>query len=52
THLGREDFGNCLVNHFVQGFKCKFKKDLSLNACALHCLQTTCEHAKHTLLSA
>jgi heat shock 70kDa protein 1/2/6/8 len=36
THLGSEDFDNHLVNHFVQEFKCKFKKDLSSNPHA-HC---------------
>jgi len=28
THLGEEDFDNCLVNHFVQEFKRKNKKGL------------------------
>jgi L1 cell adhesion molecule like protein len=28
THLGGEDFNNHLVNHFIQEFKCKNKKDL------------------------
>ena len=32
THLGGEDFDNRLVNHFVQEFKRKHKKDLSTNA--------------------
>jgi heat shock 70kDa protein 1/2/6/8 len=36
THLGSEDFDNHLVNHFMQEFKCKFKKDLSLNPHAHH----------------
>jgi molecular chaperone DnaK (HSP70) len=31
THLGGEDFDNRLVNHFVQEFKRKHKKDLSSN---------------------
>jgi heat shock 70kDa protein 1/2/6/8 len=52
THLGGEDFDNHLVNHFMQEFKCKFKKDLSSNPHAHHHLQTACEHAKHTLSSA
>ena len=30
THLGRENFDNCLVNHFVQEFKRKNKKGLLL----------------------
>ena len=28
THLSGEDFDYCHINHFVQGFKCKNKKDL------------------------
>ncbi|KAH8797378.1 heat shock cognate 70 kDa protein [Flagelloscypha sp. PMI_526] len=49
THLGGEDFDNRLVNHFVQEFKRKHKKDLSSCPHALHCLHTACERAKHTL---
>ena len=30
THLGREDFDNCLVIHFIQKFKDKNKKGLTL----------------------
>ncbi|KAG8955961.1 70-kilodalton heat shock protein [Tulasnella sp. 424] len=52
THLGGEDFDNRLVNHFVQEFKRKFKKDLSPNARALRRLRTACERAKRTLSSA
>jgi heat shock 70kDa protein 1/2/6/8 len=51
THLGGEDFDNCLVNHFIQEFKHKFKKDLSLNPHACHHLRTACECAKRTLSS-
>ncbi|KAG8955964.1 70-kilodalton heat shock protein [Tulasnella sp. 424] len=51
-HLGGEDFDNLLVNHFVQEFKRKFKKDLSSNARALRRLRTACERAKRTLSSA
>ncbi|KAL2133451.1 hypothetical protein VTI74DRAFT_2337 [Chaetomium olivicolor] len=51
THLGGEDFDNRLVNHFVQEFKRKFKKDLSTNARALRRLRTACERAKRTLSS-
>ncbi|CAG8756022.1 39793_t:CDS:2, partial [Gigaspora margarita] len=43
THLGGEDFDNRLVNHFVQEFKRKFKKDLTTNARALRRLRTACE---------
>jgi heat shock 70kDa protein 1/2/6/8 len=51
THLGGEDFDNRLVNHFVQEFKRKYKKDLSSNARALRRLRTACERAKRTLSS-
>ena len=52
THLGGEDFDNRLVNHFVQDFKRKNKKDLSSNPRALRRLRTACERAKRTLSSA
>lgn len=51
THLGGEDFDNRLVNHFVQEFKRKNKKDLSDNPRALRRLRTACERAKRTLSS-
>jgi len=51
THLGGEDFDNRLVDHFVQEFKRKHKKDLSVNARALRRLRTACERAKRTLSS-
>jgi len=51
THLGGEDFDNRLVNHFVNEFKRKNKKDLSTNARALRRLRTACERAKRTLSS-
>ncbi|XP_050304050.1 heat shock 70 kDa protein cognate 2-like [Anthonomus grandis grandis] len=51
THLGGEDFDNRLVNHFVEEFKRKFKKDLSNNTRALRRLRTACERAKRTLSS-
>ena len=35
THLGGEDFDSRLVNHFIQEFKRKSKKDLSGNARAM-----------------
>jgi heat shock protein 1/8 len=50
--LGGEDFDNRLVNHFVQEFKRKNKKDLSPNARAVRRLRTACERAKRTLSSA
>ncbi|KAI9725513.1 MAG: 70-kilodalton heat shock protein [Chrysothrix sp. TS-e1954] len=51
THLGGEDFDNRLVNHFVNEFKRKHKKDLTSNARALRRLRTACERAKRTLSS-
>jgi L1 cell adhesion molecule like protein len=51
THLGGEDFDNRLVNHFVQEFKRKNKKDISGSARALRRLRTACERAKRTLSS-
>ena len=35
THLGGEDFDNRMVNHFVQEFNSKHKKDIDGNARAL-----------------
>ena len=52
THLGGEDFNNQLVNHFVEEFKRKHKKDISCNARAVCRLRTACERAKRTLSSA
>ncbi|RKP36184.1 hsp71-like protein [Dimargaris cristalligena] len=52
THLGGEDFDNRLVNHFVQEFKRKHKKDLNTNARSLRRLRTACERAKRTLSAA
>jgi heat shock protein 1/8 len=52
NHLGGEDFDNRLVNHFVQEFKRKKKKDISSNPRALRRLRTACERAKRTLSSA
>ena len=51
THLGGEDFDNRLVNHFVEEFKRKHKKDLTVNKRALRRLRTACEKAKRTLSS-
>ncbi|KAL2641829.1 hypothetical protein R1flu_009416 [Riccia fluitans] len=51
THLGGEDFDNRLVNHFVQEFKRKYKKDISSNPRALRRLRTASERAKRTLSS-
>ena len=51
THLGGEDFDNRMVNHFIQEFKCKHKKDISDNKRAVRRLHTACERAKRTLSS-
>uniref|UniRef100_A0A8C5A6X2 Heat shock protein 70 n=1 Tax=Gadus morhua TaxID=8049 RepID=A0A8C5A6X2_GADMO len=51
THLGGEDFDNRLVDHFVEEFKRKFKKDISQNKKALTRLRMACERAKRTLSS-
>lgn len=51
THLGGEDFDNRMVNHFVDEFKRKHKKDISSNKRALRRLRTACERAKRTLSS-
>jgi L1 cell adhesion molecule like protein len=51
THLGGEDFDNRMVNHFVQEFKRKHKKDISANKRAVRRLRTACERAKRTLSS-
>jgi len=51
THLGGEDFDNRLVNHFIQEFKRKHKKDLNDNHRAIRRLRTACERAKRTLSS-
>merc|ERR1711922_128473 len=49
THLGGEDFDNRMVDHFVNGFKRKHKKDIKGNKRALRRLRTACERAKRTL---
>ena len=51
THLGGEDFDNRLINHFIQEFKRKHKKDIGQNARSLRRLRTACERAKRTLSS-
>ncbi|KAF4529445.1 hypothetical protein B566_EDAN014221 [Ephemera danica] len=51
THLGGEDFDSRMVNHFVQEFKRKYKKDVATNKRALRRLRTACERAKRTLSS-
>merc|ERR1711871_1352035 len=51
THLGGEDFDNRMVNHFVQEFKRKHKKDITGNPRSMRRLRTACERAKRTLSS-
>lgn len=51
THLGGEDFDNRMVEHFVQEFKRKNRKDLTTNGKAMRRLRTACERAKRTLSS-
>ena len=51
THLGGEDIDNRMVNHFVEEFKRKYKKDLKGNSRALLRLRTACERAKRSLSS-
>jgi L1 cell adhesion molecule like protein len=52
SHLGGEDFDSVMVEHFVEEFRKKTKKDISLNKRALRRLRTACENAKRTLSSA
>ncbi|KAF8795291.1 heat shock protein 70 B2-like [Argiope bruennichi] len=51
THLGGEDFDNRMVNHFIEEFKRKHRKDMRSNARAVRRLRTACERAKRTLSS-
>merc|ERR1711976_861264 len=52
THLGGEDFDNRMVDHFVNEFKRKHKKDITGNKRALRRLRTAFERAKRTLSAA
>ncbi|XP_078153026.1 heat shock 70 kDa protein 18-like [Carex rostrata] len=49
THLGGEDFDNRMVNHLVEEFRRKQRKDISSNPRALRRLKTACEQAKRIL---
>ncbi|XP_078271914.1 heat shock cognate 71 kDa protein-like [Rhinoraja longicauda] len=51
THLGGEDFDSRMVDHFIEEFKRKNKKDISQNKRAVRRLRTACEVAKRTLSS-
>ena len=46
-----EDFDSRMVNHFVQEFKRKYKKDIIGNKRSVRRLRTACERAKRTLSS-
>lgn len=51
THLGGEDIDNRLLEHFVQEFKRKHKKDITSSPRAMKRLKTACERAKRSLSS-
>lgn len=51
SHLGGADFDGRLVNHFVQEFKRKHKKNITGNPRAMRRLLTACERAKMILSS-
>ncbi|KAM0062522.1 putative Heat shock protein 70 family [Helianthus debilis subsp. tardiflorus] len=51
THLGGEDFDKAMVDHCVQEFKKKHKKDVNINARAIGRLKVACEKAKRDLSS-
>lgn len=51
THLGGVDFDTRMVNHFVEEFKRKHKKDMSGNPKSLAKLRVACERAKRNLSS-
>lgn len=51
THLGGEDFDNRMVQHFVNEFKMKHKKDITGSPRPLRRLRTACERAKRALSS-
>ena len=50
THLGGEDFDSRMVNHFIQEFKRKHKKDIT-GGKAFRKLWNACERAKRVLSS-
>ena len=51
THLGGEDFDTRMVDHFVNEFKRKNRKDIRDNKRSLQRLRSACERAKRTLSS-
>ena len=50
-HLGGEDIDNRLVQHFLNEFKRKHRKDMSMNARSVKRLKVACERLKRTLSS-
>lgn len=52
SHLGGEDFDACLVEFFVEEFKCKFEQDITHDKEVLSQVKAQCKQAKHTLSSA
>jgi len=51
THCGGEDIDNRIVQHFIEEFKRKHKKDLTQSARSVKRLKTACERAKRSLSS-
>ncbi|KAI3762202.1 hypothetical protein L1987_52626 [Smallanthus sonchifolius] len=51
THLGGEDFDKAMIDHCVQEFKKRQKKDISKNARSIGRLKVACEKAKRELSS-
>nr|GEX78664.1 putative heat shock protein 70 family [Tanacetum cinerariifolium] len=51
THLGGEDFDNCMVDYCVREFKRRWNMDLTGNQRALGRLRSACEKAKRILSS-
>ncbi|PIK46283.1 heat shock cognate 70 [Apostichopus japonicus] len=49
--LGREDFDNKMVEHFISEFQGKHKKNIQPKKRAVRRLRTACERAKRTLSS-
>ncbi|XP_026398402.1 heat shock cognate 70 kDa protein-like, partial [Papaver somniferum] len=52
TLLGGENFDNRMINHYIQEFERKHKRDISRDPKALAKLRTACERAKRTLSTA
>jgi L1 cell adhesion molecule like protein len=52
SHLGGEDFDTRLVEHFIEEFKKKHKKDIRESKRSVRRLRSECEKAKRTLSSA